>query len=225
MAFNVIDLGLLDFTPAWEFQKKILNETKAGIRAATLILCQHRPVITMGRQGKLSNIVASAEELATRTIKVISLERGGDVTYHGPGQLTIYPIINLSYFKKDIHWYLRCLEQITINVLKELKIRAGRRDGLTGVWIGDEKIASIGIAIKHWITFHGITINVKHNDLENFRLIRPCGMDIRMTSIEDVLISRMDIATIKQLFINHFSLFEGHPIVQSVGYPQNAEEI
>jgi lipoate-protein ligase B len=133
------------------------------------------------------------------------IERGGDVTYHGPGQLMFYPILNLNYFKKDIHWFLRSLEKIAIDLLGEFGILANRVSGSTGVWLGNKKIASVGIAVKNWISYHGIAINIKRNDLENFSLIRPCGMDVKMTSLESQLHRDVQIDTIKAILINKFN--------------------
>ena len=204
MEFEVVDLGLIEYSRALSFQKKTLQDTLAGERSATLITCRHFPVITLGRTASLHNIVAPTEALQARNIKVIETERGGDVTYHGPGQLTIYPIINLNYFKKDIHWYLRTLEEIIIALLSDFGLQADRPNNLTGVWLNDKKICSIGISIKRWITFHGLSINLHHHDLENFRLIRPCGLAKVMTSLETELGRSVEHAIIMQRFSHLF---------------------
>jgi len=187
MDFRVFDLGLVDFQKAWQFQKEIFTKVKIGKFDSGIILCRHYPVITLGRLANRDNILASEQELSSKGIQVHKIERGGDITYHGPGQLTIYPIINLNYFKKDIHWFLGQLEEVVIDFLSDFGIKGERHNGLTGIWVDKKKIASIGIAIRNWITFHGLSINIKKDDLSNFRLIRPCGMDIEMTSIESVL--------------------------------------
>lgn len=187
MEFEVFDLGLVDFEKAWQFQKEVFNDVKAGLMQSALILCRHYPVITLGRLGKKENIIVPEFELKKRGIQIFEIERAGDVTYHGPGQIIAYPIFNLNCLKKDIHFYLRYLEDIAIDLLSDFAILGLRYPGLTGVWVGKQKIASIGIAIRNWITFHGLSINIKKNDLDNFRLIRPCGMDIEMTSLETQL--------------------------------------
>ncbi len=201
MEFKVFDLGLTDFKKAWEFQQEIFQEVKNGALESGLILCQHYPVITLGRTAHKNNILASWQELKIKGIPVYEIERGGDVTYHGPGQLTAYPVFNLKYLKKDIHWFLRYLEGIIIGCLSDLGARTHRISGLTGVWADKEKIASIGIAIKNWISFHGFTINIKKDDLANFSLIRPCGMDIMVTAVESVLGSEVKIDHLKKTLI------------------------
>jgi lipoate-protein ligase B len=184
MDLKIIDLGLVSFQEAYLLQKELFREVKTGVLDKALVVCRHYPVITCGRGAKRSNIIASPDELKNKGIAVYEVERGGDVTYHGPGQLTIYPVFNLSYFKKDINWFLRYLEGLIISSLNEFGVKGERRAGLTGVWVGERKIASIGIAIRNWITFHGLSVNIKRDDLANFSLIRPCGMDIMITSLE-----------------------------------------
>ncbi len=193
MSFKVFDLGLIDYQKALAFQIETFKAVKLGFLQSALILCRHYPVITCGRQADKNNILASEAELKARGISVYEIERGGDVTYHGPGQLTIYPIFNLSFYKKDIHWFLRQLEEMAIDLLSDFGVKAERIIGKTGVWAEGAKICSIGIAIRHWITFHGLSINIKAHDLASFNLIRPCGMDIKMTSLETILGRNVDI--------------------------------
>lgn len=201
MQFNLFDLGLIDFKSAWDFQKSVFLQVKQNQIPSALILCRHKPTITIGRQGHKKNILAADEDLERLSIKIYEIERGGDVTYHGPGQLCVYPIVNLNYFKKDAHWFLRSLESLLLEVLAEFGIQAETRAGLTGVWIGEKKIASIGIAIKNWITFHGISLNIKRDDLANFSLIRPCGLDIIMTSMDNILGNELGIDKVKEALI------------------------
>jgi lipoate-protein ligase B len=204
MRLETFDLGLSEYQKAWDLQKEVFLRLKNGSLNKGLILCQHQPVITLGRNADRKNILVSEEELKSRGIQIFEIERGGDVTYHGPGQLTIYPLFNLEYFKKDIHLYLRNLEGIVIDLLSDFGIKAQRKPDFTGVWVEGKKIASIGIAIRNWITFHGLSINIKENDLQNFRLIRPCGMDIEMTSLETVLGRPVDIDEIKKSLVARF---------------------
>lgn len=204
MNFEIIDLGLIDYYRAWQKQKEIFTQVKNRQIPSALILCQHYPVITLGRLANKKNILVSEQELKNKGIAIQEIERGGDVTYHGPGQLTAYPIFNLNYFKKDIHWFLRAIEEVMINLLSDFGIRGTRFEGFTGVWINQQKIASIGIAIKSWITFHGLSLNVKKNDLANFQLIRPCGMDVEMTSLENVLCQEIEISSLKDKLIDNF---------------------
>ncbi len=206
MEFKIFDLGLVDFKSAWGIQKKIFEDVKTGVVNSALVLCSHYPVITLGRRADKKNILVSAAGLKTKGIAVYEIERGGDVTYHGPGQITVYPVFNLRLYKKDIHLFLRRLEKIGIDLLADFGIIARSYQGMTGVWIGEQKISSIGITIKDWITFHGMTINIKRDDLDNFSLIRPCGMDIKMTSLEDILRRDVEIENIKDKLIGLFKV-------------------
>jgi len=204
MEFKVIDLGLIDFIPALALQKIKFKEVKEGRLTSCLILCQHLPVITLGRQAKRENILVSFDELKRRGINIYEVERGGDVTYHGPGQILVYPIFNLAFFKKDIHWFLRKLEETVIDFFKDLEVKARCIPGLTGVWVEEKKIASLGIAIKNWISFYGLSINIKKDDLANFCLIRPCGLEVKMTALEEVLGKEIKMDDLKQNLIFHF---------------------
>lgn len=222
MEIKIFDLGLVDYKVARDFQKNTFNLVKLNCLDSALILCQHYPVITLGRtcltpvrQGNLRNILCSEKELRELGIDIYETERAGDVTYHGHGQINVYPIFNLNYFKKDIHWFLRELEEIIIEILSHFGVKGKRLPGLTGVWVDNRKIASIGIAIRNWITFHGLSINIKKDDLENFRLIRPCGMDIVMTSLETILERDIEIDRIKETLIHRF-INIGTPF-QSIG--------
>ncbi|MFH1578235.1 MAG: lipoyl(octanoyl) transferase LipB [Candidatus Omnitrophota bacterium] len=205
MKLEIFDLGLVDFKSAWDFQKNIFLRVKQGKIPSALILCRHLPVITLGRKANQENILAAHQELEALNIQTYEIERGGDVTYHGPGQLCAYPILNLSYFKKDINWLLRSLEAMLVGVLSEFGVKAQSLPGLTGVWIAQKKIASIAIAIKSWISFHGISLNIKSNDLRNFYLIRPCGLDIIMTSMESELKQEIKIDKVKASFLQNFN--------------------
>lgn len=204
MNLEVIDLGLVDFKAAWQKQKEVFRQVKEGLLDKALIICRNYPVITLGRSSDRKNILVTQGELTKRDIGVYEVERGGDVTYHGPGQLIVYPVLNLRYLKKDIHWFLRYLEGLIIASLGEFGIKGQRLQGLTGVWVGQSKIASIGIAISHWVTFHGLSINIKRNDLSNFSLIRPCGMDIMTTCVESCLGEDFEFQRVKESLIRGF---------------------
>ncbi|MFC1674875.1 lipoyl(octanoyl) transferase LipB [Candidatus Omnitrophota bacterium] len=211
MQLEIRDLGLVDFEKARDLQKDIFRAVKNARCVSTLIFCRHHPVITMGRRAERKNILADDNALRAKGIRVHQIERGGDVTYHGPGQLTLYPVIDLSKFKKDIHLYLRTLEEIVIDSLGDFGVRGKRCAGRTGVWVEGKKIASIGIAIRNWIAFHGISINIKAGDLANFSMIRPCGMDIRMTSLESILGREVSFDDIKERLIHKFTSTLGTP--------------
>jgi lipoate-protein ligase B len=144
---------------------------------------EHPPVVTLGRSSKEKNLVASPEYLASHGVELFEVERGGDVTFHGPGQLVGYPIFDLKRHKQDLHWYLRQLEQVLIDMLSVYGIPAERNSGRTGVWTRGKKIASIGVHARDWVTWHGFALNVV-NDLSFFELIVPCGIDgVEMTSV------------------------------------------
>ncbi|MFH1777886.1 MAG: lipoyl(octanoyl) transferase LipB [Candidatus Omnitrophota bacterium] len=209
MHFNIIDLGCIDYAKCLEYQRELVKKRRRGDAPDTLIFAVHPPVITIGRRGTRENVLASSQELECEQIAVYRVDRGGDVTYHGQGQLVIYPIIDLRGFKKDLHWYLRSLEQVVINLLERYNIFARRKPGFTGVWIEDKKIAFIGIAAVEWITYHGLSINVSVN-LKHFANIRPCGiMDCEVTNLSDLVSREINIDEIKINFYNSFfQIFE-----------------
>lgn len=204
MEFRIIDAGLLDFRRAFQLQQEVLGLVESGEAPSSLILCRHYPVITLGRLGKESNIRISRTLLREKGIEVVRTNRGGDVTYHGPGQITAYPIFRLEGTLRDVHAFLRRLEDTVIDFLCRCGAKGGRRKGLTGVWVGNRKIASIGIAVKRWVSFHGVSVNVLKDDLANFSLIRPCGMEIEMTSLESQVSRKIDIETLKEQFASSF---------------------
>lgn len=190
---NTMKLGIVDYGRAYELQKRLLRDHIEGRGNNILLLLQHNPVITIGRSGSRNNILAPRSLLIEEGIEVYEIDRGGDVTYHGPGQLTGYPIIDLRCFKKDVHWYLRMLEEVVIRVLAEYGITGERIEGYTGVWVDDEKVAAIGIAVKRWIAYHGFAFNICP-DMSHFEMIRPCGItDKGVTSLERLLSRRVDI--------------------------------
>lgn len=184
MEYRYVDLGLIEYQKAIVAQQETFDRVAGGEFPGAILFCRHYPVITLGRSGRDDSLRVSTEELKRRGIAVYRVQRGGDATYHGPGQLTVYPVLDLRYLKQDIHWYLRSLESVVIEALGNFGIAASRRPSLTGVWVGCKKIASIGIAIRRWVTFHGISIAVGADDLANFQLIKPCGMEIEMTCLE-----------------------------------------
>jgi lipoate-protein ligase B len=204
MSFKLFDLGVIAYQQAWEAQKSLFQDVACGRLSSGVILCQHPAVITVGRSGKKENILADDAALKSRGIAVYDVERGGDVTYHGPGQLLVYPIVNLAHVKKDIRFYIRVLEETGLALLAAFGVTGLRKAGASGVWVGNQKIASLGIAIKQWITYHGLAINIKNDDLSNFSLIRPCGMDITMTSLEGVLQREVSIIQVKQMLTEDF---------------------
>mgnify|MGYP001585106423 FL=1 len=204
MKCRVFDLGLIDYSLGRRKQEEVFTGVLSGEFEHGLIICRHYPVITLGRQAKTNEIIASKDTLAIKRIPVYNIERGGHITYHGPGQLTIYPIFNLELLKKDLHWFLRLLEESVLVFLKSFNINAQRRTGATGVWVGENKISSIGIAVRKWITFHGLSVNILSSDLDNFDLIMPCGMPNATTALEKELGSIVDIEKVGESLLESF---------------------
>ncbi|HUR00235.1 MAG TPA: lipoyl(octanoyl) transferase LipB, partial [Gemmatimonadaceae bacterium] len=170
-------MGLMGYAEALELQRNIARDRISGaIRQDVLLLLEHPPVVTLGRSSKEQHLVASREFLAEHGVELFEAERGGDVTFHGPGQLVGYPIVDLKRHRQDLHWYLRQLEQVMIDMLSDYGIPAERKAGLTGVWTRGKKIASIGVHARDWVTWHGFALNVTTN-LSYFDLIVPCGIN------------------------------------------------
>lgn len=181
--FRVFELGLIEYREAWSLQKELVEKRAAKEIPDTLLLLEHPPVITQGRK----SAVAGVENLLRGDIPVLEIERGGQDTLHAPGQLVGYPIVYLPEDRRDLHLYMRRLEDVLIRVLADFGIEADRREGYTGVWVGGRKIASIGVACRKWVTYHGFALNV-NNDLSLFQRINPCGLDPQvMTSLENEL--------------------------------------
>ena len=175
----------MPYGDALELQRTLAAERIAGtIPEDLLLLLEHPPVVTLGRSAKKSHLVVSPDYLRSRGVEVFEVERGGDVTFHGPGQLVGYPIFDLRRHRPDLHWYLRQVEQSLIGALSDYEIPAERNTGFTGVWTRGRKIASIGVHVRDWVTWHGFALNVT-TDLSYFDLIVPCGIDgVMMTSVE-----------------------------------------
>jgi lipoate-protein ligase B len=180
----VVSLGRMEYTAAHQLQRQICDLRIAGeIDRDVLLLVEHESTVTLGRGTRVESLPIAPEEIRRRGHTVVEIERGGDVTWHGPGQLVGYPILDLAQHKPDLHWYLRQVEEALIRGLARLDIPAGRNPGLTGVWTGGKKIASIGIHVRRWITTHGFALNVM-NELTGFGLIVPCGIQgVEMTTV------------------------------------------
>jgi lipoate-protein ligase B len=183
----IIDLGLVDYEKAYEIQKGLVKRRRLGEVEDSVILAEHKSVFTIGRTGKRENLLVSEGDLSKMGISLLCADRGGDITFHGPGQLVIYPIFDLKRRKTDLHRYLRDLETVCIDFLRQYSIQGGRVVGRTGVWIHDKKVCSIGIGASDWVTYHGMAVNI-NVDLRFFRMINPCGMkDAEVTSMNRVL--------------------------------------
>ena len=181
----VVDLGPMSYAQALELQRAAARARISGaLSQDLLLLVEHPPVVTLGRSSKEAHLLASPALLAARGVELFEVERGGDVTFHGPGQLVGYPIVDLKRHRQDLHWYLRQVEESLIQGLAPYGLVGGRVAGYTGVWIADRKIASIGVHARDWVTWHGFALNVS-TDLRYFDLIVPCGIQqVVMTSVE-----------------------------------------
>jgi len=205
-SLEVRKLGVVGYGDALELQKVLVEQRKAGEIGDQLLLLEHPPVITLGVKSRndRSHVVATVDELEAAGVEVVETGRGGDVTYHGPGQLVGYPIIDLKPDRCDVHRYVRDLEQVMIGMAASFGIEANRIEGLTGAWVGDEKLAAIGVRIARWVTSHGFAFNV-NTPLEHFGLIVPCGItDKGVTSLEKLLGRRLSMAEVEESAIDSF---------------------
>lgn len=218
------DLGIQSYQPTWDYQEQRLKEAvahkteartqgKEASEAATthrLILVEHTPVFTLGKNGNRSNVLVSDEQLKVLGIEYFHINRGGDITYHGLQQVVGYPIVDLDKFKPDLGWYLRSLEEVIIQVLAEYGLKGERSAGETGVWLDPQdpfvarKICAMGIKCSRWITMHGFALNV-NTDLSHFEFIVPCGIQGKtVTSLEKELGKKVDYEEVKQKIKKHF---------------------
>jgi lipoyl(octanoyl) transferase len=199
-------LGLIPYADALALQRTLVEERKADRIDDLLLLVEHPDVLTLGVRGDRgrSHVLATAGALAARHIDIFETDRGGDITYHGPGQVVGYPILDLNPDRRDVHRYVRDLEEVLIRVAADYGVEAGRVAGLTGVWVGREKLAAIGVRIARWITSHGFALNVT-TDLSGFDLIVPCGLaDRSVTSLERLLGRKVDRSEIEDRVVAHF---------------------
>lgn len=187
----IVDLGLVGYAESWALQKRVVAARKAGSIEDVLILCEHPHVITLGRNGKREHLLASEQVLRQKGVEFFETSRGGDITYHGPGQIVGYPILDLGAIRRDVVWYVRMLEEAMIRATAEFAITAERVPAKTGIWVrrgnSEEKLAAIGVHLSRWVTSHGFAYNVS-TDLRFFDLIVPCGIaDCKTTSLEKLL--------------------------------------
>lgn len=230
------DLGLVDYQQAWDYQEEIFRRV-VGMKISNrrlpeesqqptpnhLLFCEHPHVFTLGKSGDIKNLLLSDEELKDVDASFYKINRGGDITYHGPGQIVGYPILDLDNFFTDIHRYLRFLEEAVIKTLSEFDIDAGRIEGLTGVWVGADdpksarKICAFGVKSSRWVTMHGFAFNV-NTDLDYFNYIVPCGLkDKDVTSLAKELGHKQDVFVVKQKLIKHLAdLFEMELLADSI---------
>ena len=195
-----------------ERQRAVRTAVEQGRAPHTLFLLEHPPTITLGRKSSEAHILRSREDLAAQGVTVETSDRGGDVTFHGPGQLVAYPILNLELLTPSVGWYLRRLEDVVIALLADYGLAGERKEGLTGVWVGDAKAAAIGIGVHRWVTFHGCAINV-NPDMNHFGLIIPCGIpDKPVTSLRELLGTPPQFEEVRERFVRNFlAVFELEP--------------
>jgi lipoyl(octanoyl) transferase len=204
-SLRVVDLGSTAYRECWDLQREVFASREAGRSPDTLLLTSHDHVYTMGKSTDDDHLLASADQLRRAGAEVVRIDRGGDVTYHGPGQLVGYPILDLRGHYLDIHRYLRDLEEVLIGVLADFGVAGDREEGYTGVWVGGEKIAAIGVKVSRWITMHGFALNV-NTDLGFFDRIIPCGIGhLGVTSMEKVLGGQVPMGDVVSSVTEHFA--------------------
>ena len=209
---DILNLGFKPYKEVWDLQKELVEKRRNGQINDTLILVEHEPVYTLGKNADENHILQHSPQ----DVKTYHIERGGDVTFHGPGQLVGYPILDLHNYKKSISWYMRSLEQLIIDTLAEYGIAAERKVGLTGVWVGDEKIAALGVRVTRWVTMHGFALNVTP-DLIYYSSIIPCGIfEYGVTSMAKLVTNEITVNSVKRvltkMFMNQFQNIE--PVVE-----------
>ena len=198
-------LGLVGYDDGLHLQERAVERLRSGEAPEQLLLLEHPHVFTLGRGADSSNILADQQQLQSNSVEVHETGRGGDVTYHGPGQLVGYPIINLKPDRCDVHRYVRDIEEVLIRTIAEFGVTGTRIPGLTGVWVGNEKIAAIGVRIARWITSHGFALNV-NTDLDYFRMIVPCGISDRgVTSLSRLLAQDIELRDVARIVASHFA--------------------
>jgi lipoyl(octanoyl) transferase len=213
----ITDLGLISYTEAYALQQRLAAARKAGALEDVLLLCEHPHVITLGRNAKRENLLVSEHVLRQKGVELHATNRGGDITYHGPGQIVGYPILNLGAIKRDVGWYVRMLEEAMIGVSGDFGVTAFRVKGKTGIWVKvgeraeatEEKLGAIGVHISRWVTTHGFAYNVS-TDLHYFDLIVPCGIaDRKATSLEKLLSRNVSTEEVKPRLVQHFAQLFG----------------
>lgn len=215
MICHVEHFGQIDYAAALELQKQKIAQRKAGEIPDILLLLEHPHVYTFGRNARRENLLAAPERLAKLGAAVYETDRGGDITYHGPGQLVGYPILDLTQHRRDIAWYMRSLEEVFIGVAAEYGLAASRVPGLTGVWVGQDKLVAMGVHISRWITSHGFAFNI-NTDLRYFEWIVPCGIRGKgVTSLQKLLGETMDVQDVTKRVVRWFGkVFEMDPMLE-----------
>lgn len=219
---RVIDVGILEFARCWELQRTLFDQRLRKEIPDTLLLVQHPHTYTIGKTGSQSHLLLNQKALDDRKIALFEIDRGGDITYHGPGQIVGYPILDLNDGYRDVHRYLRDLEETIIRTLSDFGVAAGRQDGLTGVWIEDRKICAIGVKVTRWITMHGFAFNV-NPDLSFFGDIVPCGItDKSVTSLAKETGQPTSTERVVERLLLHFGdVFRRRMVKQEVATPES----
>ena len=200
----IINLGRTSYKAAWDIQKQLVSLRAKSKIPDCLIVTEHEPVITMGRGTHSENLLVSPPQLRQQGVELHEIERGGDITFHGPGQVVLYPIVDLRNRGRDVRQYLRDLERVVIDSLAELGLKAGVKDGLTGIWVDNHKLGAIGVAVSRWITYHGVAINVT-TDLDYFKLINPCGITrYPVGSVSQMLGREVTMEKVTELLVGSF---------------------
>ena len=213
---RVVRLGRTRYRECWDLQRALFARRAAGELTDLLLLTEHEHVYTLGTGSDVHHLLASEAELSERGIDVVAVDRGGDITYHGPGQLVGYPLLDLHAYTRDLHWYLRRLEEVIIRVLEGFHVSGSRLEGYTGVWVGGEKICAIGIKASRWITMHGFALNV-NTDLSFFDRIIPCGIFERgVTSLQEVLGSAPPMHAVASAVAGAFAEVFGRALTEGV---------
>ncbi len=201
---EIWDLGLMEYGEAWELQRRLHHQRAEGEISDVLLLLEHLPTITVGKSGRLDNVLISRERLTQEGISLFFVDRGGDVTYHGPGQIVCYPILDLRKRKKDLHLYVHNIEEVLLRTLRDFSIYGDRDESHPGVWINEEEIAAIGLSVRRWVSMHGFALNINPN-LEHFSFINPCGLsNRRVTSMSKLLGSKVSTKEVGERLIFHF---------------------
>ena len=205
MRCDVFWLGTIDYGRCLDLQNRLWRKRLERRIPDTLLTLEHPPVITLGKAGKLENVLVSREELAAKGISLFFTDRGGDVTYHGPGQLVAYPIFDLRERGRDLHRFLFDLEEVIIRTLRNFRIEGGRDEGHPGIWVENAEIAALGLRASRWVTSHGLALNI-NNDLAPYSLINPCGFaDRRATSMAEVLGAELPCDEVRARLLAHFA--------------------
>ncbi|MFC2079033.1 lipoyl(octanoyl) transferase LipB [Candidatus Bipolaricaulota bacterium] len=209
-----LSLEKADYNETLALQRALHAKRCVNAGDDLVISVEHNPVFTIGRSGSRANVLVSDDVLGDHGIQVYEVERGGDITYHGPGQLVIYPILDLRGFGKDIHRFVWLLEEAIIRTLSELAIRSDRRSGFPGVWVDERKVASVGVYVKNWVSMHGLALNIDVEQ-EHFRMIRPCGLSVETVSVNDLVASAVALSDVRSLLLCELGSLLERELVES----------